>query len=135
MFIFKGTLNRHMIQTHPEIKLVKTPEKCTLECKMKDVVILHKENVIDKREKMVEKLTNKLEHLQRLHENTKEKHANVLNSNIDKRKVIEENSRLTNEVITTAELVRDLQEKNLKLEEEYLQLIYVAHQSHLLCML
>ena len=117
-FIFKATLNKHVLRTHPEIEVVKAPEQCNKECKMKEEVLQHKESIIDKREKMIEKLTNKLENLQRVHEATKKKHADVLKSNTDKRKLCEENNILKKEAVSNAELVRGLQARNLNLEKE-----------------
>ena len=118
MFIFKASLNQHTVKRHPEIMIVETPEKCNEECKMKDDVIKHKESVIDRKEKLIEKMTNEINKKHMQHEKLKEKHGNNLKSLNDKKKVVEENKRLREEANNAADLLKQIQERNLTLEEE-----------------
>ena len=116
-FIFKATLNKHTTRRHPEIEIVNS-RQCNAECKMKDDVIKHKESVLDKNEKLIETLTKQLDKKHMQHEKLKEKHGNNLKSLNDKRKVVEENKKLRSDANNASDLLKQIQERNLKIEEE-----------------
>ena len=107
-FMLQASLNKHTTKRHPEIKIVESAEKCTLECQMKDEVIKHKESVIDKKEKVIEKMAKELERKFLQHEKLKEKHGNNLKSLTDKRKIVEENKRFREEAKDSSKLVRQI---------------------------
>ena len=110
-FMFKPTLKAHMKQKH-NFKIVKQSTKECHECKMKDEIIKHKEEELDKKEK-----ENDIDQLHQKHEAMKERYTNVLRSLGDKKQLFKENTKLREETKTSAEELQKAYKKVQILEE------------------